>query len=79
LELVSMRWEIPAQEFPPESFGACAIAGAKFAAVSKATVAPASSRVLISVLRDDFAASGIAVDRQLASRRFRDAPLDAKT
>ena len=33
-------------------FVACAIAGARFAAVSKATVVPASNRVFISVLRD---------------------------
>ena len=63
----------------------CAIAGAKFTTVSKATVAPAS-RVFISVLRDDSADSGIAVglrarkiDRRSATRKFRDAPLGNKT
>ena len=58
--VLSTGWEIPAQVFPMESFGPCAIAGAKFTTVSKATVAPAS-RVFISVLRDDSADSGIAV------------------
>jgi hypothetical protein len=48
-ELVSTRWEMPGQVFPPESFGPCAIAGEKFTAVSKARVAPASDRVFISV------------------------------
>ena len=43
--VLSTGWEIPAQVFPLESFGLCAIAVAKFTAVSKATVAPASSRV----------------------------------
>src|SRR5262249_50140790 len=51
----------PGPVFPLDSFGPCAIAGAKFTAVSKATVAPASSRVFISVLRGDSADSGIAV------------------
>jgi hypothetical protein len=46
---------------PPEGFVPCAIAGEKFTAVSKARVAPASSRVFISVLRDDSADSGSAV------------------
>jgi hypothetical protein len=40
-----MRWEMPAQVFPPGSFGPCAIAGEKFTAVSGARVAPASNRV----------------------------------
>ena len=62
--VLSTRWEIPAQVFPMESFGPCAIAGAKFTAVSKATVAPASSRGFISVLRDDSADSGITVGLQ---------------
>jgi hypothetical protein len=68
-----------------ESFGPCAIAGAKFTAVSKATVAPARSRVFISVLPDNSADSGIAVgygpavDRRCATRKFRDASLAAKT
>jgi hypothetical protein len=85
-EPVSTRWEIPAQVFPPESFGPCAIAGDKFTAVSKARLAPASNRVFISVLRDDSADSGIAVasrvarfHRRHASRKFRKAALDAKT
>ena len=59
--VLSTGREIPAQVFPLESFGPCAIAGAKFTAASTATVAPASSRVFISVLRDDSADSGIAV------------------
>jgi hypothetical protein len=69
-ELVSTRWEIPAQAFPPESFGSCAIAGEKFTTVSKATVAPAIRSVLISVLRDESADSRIAV----ASRFGRPSP-----
>ena len=48
---MSTRWEIPAQVFPPESFGPCAIAGVKSTAVNKARVAPVSNRVFISVLR----------------------------
>jgi len=59
--VLSTGWEIPARVFPMESFGPCAIAGAKFTAVSKATVAPARSRVFISVLPGDSADSGIAV------------------
>jgi hypothetical protein len=84
-ELVSTRCETPAKVFPPEGFGSCAIAGEKFTAVSKASVAPAGNRVFISVLRDASADSGTAVgsrwqiDRRHASRKFRDAPLDAKT
>src|SRR5580704_1068074 len=42
-------------------FVACPIAGARFAAASKATVVPTSNRVFISVLRD--------VDVSLSSRR----------
>ena len=53
--------EDPGPSVPAESFGPCAIAGAKFAAVSKVTVAPASSRVFISILRGDSADSGFAV------------------
>ena len=84
-ELVSTRCEIPAQVIAPEGFGSCAIAGEKFTAVSKATVAPARSRVFISVLPDNSADSGIAVgygpavDRRCATRKFRDASLAAKT
>jgi hypothetical protein len=47
-ELASTRWEMPAKVFPPEGFGSCAIAGEKFMAASKVTVAPASNRVFIS-------------------------------
>jgi len=50
--LGSARWEMPCHVFPPESFGPCAIAGEKFVAVSKASAAPASNKVFISVLRD---------------------------
>jgi hypothetical protein len=49
-ELVSTRWGMPAQVFPLENFGPCAIAGEKFTSVSKAKVASASNRVFISVL-----------------------------
>jgi len=52
---------MPAHVFPPEGFGSCAIAGKKFTAVSKASVAPASNRVFISVLRNDSAVNSIAV------------------
>jgi hypothetical protein len=62
---LSTRCEVPAQVFPPEGFGSCAIAGEKFTAVSKASVAPASNRVLISVLRNDSADSSIAVGSQV--------------
>jgi hypothetical protein len=41
---------MPAQVFPPEGFGSCAIAAERFTALSKATVTPASNRVFISVL-----------------------------
>jgi hypothetical protein len=44
---------MPAQVFPPEAFGSCAIVGEKFTAVSNARAVPQSSRVFISVLRDD--------------------------
>ena len=47
--------------YPPGGFGACAIAGAKFTTFNKATVAAASSKVLISVLRNNSADSGIDV------------------
>jgi hypothetical protein len=84
-ELVSTRCEIPAQVFPPKGFGSCAMAGEKLTAVSKARVALASKRVFISVLRDDSAYSGIAldrgrqIDRCYAARKFRKTTVDAKT
>src|ERR1700722_14203532 len=59
--MLSTGWESPTQVYPLESFGPCAMAGAKFTAVSKATVAPASSRGFISVPRDNSPKTGIAV------------------
>jgi hypothetical protein len=66
---------MPAEVLLPESFVPCAIAGEKFTAVSKATVAAASNRVFILALRmcqrefepsapgcDDPADSGISFD-----------------
>src|SRR5215813_881829 len=60
-ELVSTRREMPGQALSSDAFGPCAIAGAKFTAVSNATVAAASSSIFISVLRNNSADGGIAV------------------
>jgi hypothetical protein len=78
---VSTRREMPAQVFPPEGFGSCAIAAERFTALSKAKVAPASNRVFISVLRTAVSPFNSArqIDRRRASQRFGEATLDAKT
>jgi hypothetical protein len=77
---------MPAPVFPPESFGPWAIAGAKFTAVSKATVARASSSVSFQYSVINSAKSGIAVVSRVGRltattllSKFRNSALDAKT
>jgi hypothetical protein len=77
-ELVSTRWEMPAQLLPPESFGPCAIAGEKFTAVSKASVAPASNRVFIAVLRVFFERKFKPRDSAATIQRTAAPPFDSR-
>jgi hypothetical protein len=84
--VASAGWDIPVEVLPLECFGPWAIAGAKFTALSKATAAPPSSRVFISVPRDEFSGhrhcrciAGRQVDRRRAASKFGVGRLDAKT